>query len=148
MSDPLELRGVTRTYRSAGGDLPVLTGVNLCVAAGEIVALVAPSGTGKSTLLHLAGLLEQPDQGRVLISGQDGGALSDRARTAIRRDAVGFVYQRGAYLYLAAIQHYFIKIPCTQRVFMELNHSSALISLVNILVLESNIFISAVNENS
>jgi lipoprotein-releasing system ATP-binding protein len=93
MSDPLELRGVTRTYRSAGGDLPVLTGVNLCVAAGEIVALVAPSGTGKSTLLHLAGLLESPDRGQVLIDGRDAGQLDDRARTAIRRDSIGFVYQ-------------------------------------------------------
>ena len=93
MSEPLVLEGVARTYRSDAGDLPVLRGVDLCVQAGEIVALVAPSGTGKSTLLHLAGLLEQPDGGRVLIDGRDCGALGDGERTAVRRLRVGFVYQ-------------------------------------------------------
>ena len=93
MSEPLALRGVSRTYRSDAGDLPVLRGVDLAVAAGEIVALVAPSGTGKSTLLHLAGLLEQPDGGQVLIDGRDCGALGDAERTAVRRLRVGFVYQ-------------------------------------------------------
>jgi lipoprotein-releasing system ATP-binding protein len=93
MSDPLTLRGVQRTYKSDAGELPVLRGVDLTVAAGEIVALVAPSGTGKSTLLHLAGLLEQPDAGEVLIDGRNCGILSDPDRTAIRRSRIGFVYQ-------------------------------------------------------
>jgi lipoprotein-releasing system ATP-binding protein len=93
MADPLELRGVRRTYRSDAGDLPVLRGVDLSLRAGEIVALVAPSGTGKSTLLHLAGLLEKPDGGKVLLNGRDSGALADTDRTAIRRDSIGFVYQ-------------------------------------------------------
>ena len=93
MSDPLALQGVARTYRSGAGALPVLRGVDLRVAAGEIVALVAPSGTGKSTLLHLAGLLEQPDGGHVLIDNRDCGALSDAERTSVRRLRVGFVYQ-------------------------------------------------------
>ena len=93
MSDPLALQAVCRTYRSDAGDLPVLQGVDLTVRAGEIVALVAPSGTGKSTLLHLAGLLEQPDAGAVLIDGRNCGVLPDADRTAIRRLRVGFVYQ-------------------------------------------------------
>jgi lipoprotein-releasing system ATP-binding protein len=93
MSSPLEMRNVVRTYKSGAGDLPVLRGVDLTIQAGEIVALVAPSGTGKSTLLHLAGVLEKPDGGKVLIGGKDPGALSDTERTAIRRDAIGFVYQ-------------------------------------------------------
>ena len=93
MSEPLSLRNVGRVYRSDAGDLAVLRGVNLDVRAGEIVALVAPSGTGKSTLLHLAGLLEQPDSGQVLIDGRDCGVLGDAERTAIRRVRVGFVYQ-------------------------------------------------------
>ena len=89
----LELKSVVRTYRSDGGDLPVLRGVDMVLRAGEIVALVAPSGAGKSTLLHLAGLLEKPDGGQVLIGGRDCGALDDPGRTAIRRDSIGFVYQ-------------------------------------------------------
>ena len=93
MSDPLELRDVTRTYRTGDGMLPVLRAANLVLRAGEIVALVAPSGTGKSTLLHLAGLLERPDGGAVLVDGQDAGALPDPARKPIRRDSIGFVYQ-------------------------------------------------------
>jgi lipoprotein-releasing system ATP-binding protein len=90
---PLRLQRVQRTYRSEAGDLPVLRGVDLTLAAGEIVALVAPSGAGKSTLLHIAGLLDRPDGGTILLAGRDAGALSDAARTAIRRDTIGFVYQ-------------------------------------------------------
>jgi len=93
MTDPLRLQGVQRTYRGEAGDLPVLRGVDLTLAAGEIVALVAPSGAGKSTLLHIAGLLDRPDGGTILLAGRDAGALSDAARTAIRRDTIGFVYQ-------------------------------------------------------
>jgi len=93
MSEALRLQGVVRTYRSGAGDLPVLRGADLVLRAGEIVALVAPSGTGKSTLLHLAGLLEQPDAGEVLVDGRNCGNLSDSERTSIRRLRIGFVYQ-------------------------------------------------------
>ena len=90
---PLVLRGVERRYRTEAGDLPVLSGADLTLEAGEIVALVAPSGTGKSTLLHTAGLLERPDGGTVTVEGRDAGTLDDDARTTIRRDTIGFVYQ-------------------------------------------------------
>jgi lipoprotein-releasing system ATP-binding protein len=96
MSDaaaPLILRDLRRVYRTEAGELAVLRGVDLTLRAGEIVALVAPSGAGKSTLLHLAGLLDRPDGGSVFIEGRDAGALPDAARTAIRRDTIGFVYQ-------------------------------------------------------
>jgi lipoprotein-releasing system ATP-binding protein len=93
MSDALVLSNVSRIYRTEAGELPVLRGVDLTLRAGEIVALVAPSGAGKSTLLHMAGLLDQPDGGQVIIQGRDAGALSDKDRTGIRRDAIGFVYQ-------------------------------------------------------
>jgi lipoprotein-releasing system ATP-binding protein len=90
---PLELRAVARSFRTEAGELPVLRGADLTLAAGEIVALVAPSGTGKSTLLHLAGLLERPDSGEVFVGGRAAGTLSDDQRTAIRRGTIGFVYQ-------------------------------------------------------
>jgi len=93
MNDPLVLRDVHRTYTSEAGDLPVLRGINLTLRAGEIIALVAPSGVGKSTLLHIAGLLDRPDRGSVLVEGKDAGNLPDNARTAVRRDTIGFVYQ-------------------------------------------------------
>jgi lipoprotein-releasing system ATP-binding protein len=90
---PLRLAAVERRYRTEAGELPVLLGADLTIAAGEIVALVAPSGTGKSTLLHLAGLLEKPDAGEVFIQGKPAGSLSDEARTTIRSTTIGFVYQ-------------------------------------------------------
>ena len=89
----LELRAAGRVYKSAAGDLAVLRGADLVLRGGEIVALVAPSGTGKSTLLHLAGLLERPDSGAVLVDGVDAGSLADAERTRVRRDRIGFVYQ-------------------------------------------------------
>jgi lipoprotein-releasing system ATP-binding protein len=90
---PLVLQGVERAYRSESGDLAVLRGVDLSLRAGEIVALVAPSGAGKSTLLHVAGLLDRPDGGTVSVEGRDVGSMPDKARTAVRRDTIGFVYQ-------------------------------------------------------
>jgi lipoprotein-releasing system ATP-binding protein len=90
----LELQGVTRTYNPGKpSEVSVLRGVELTLRAGELVALVAPSGAGKSTLLHVAGLLDRADGGTVRILGQDTARLSDAARTGLRRDTVGFVYQ-------------------------------------------------------
>jgi lipoprotein-releasing system ATP-binding protein len=94
MSEPaLVLEGIRRTFVQAGSRLEVLKGAALQVRPGEIVALVGPSGAGKSTLLQIAGLLEPPDDGRVVIAGQDCGQLNDDGRTRARRLALGFVYQ-------------------------------------------------------
>ena len=90
----LRLQGVQKTYRSGEHDvLPILQGADFTLHAGEIVALVAPSGTGKSTLLHLAGLLDTPDAGDIIIRGQATSNMADAGRTALRRDEIGFVYQ-------------------------------------------------------
>lgn len=95
MNDPiLTLKGITKGYNQGKpSEVSVLQGTDLTVAKGEVVALVAPSGAGKSTLLHIAGLLDTPDAGGVQIDGQDMTKLSDRKRTAVRRNDVGFIYQ-------------------------------------------------------
>ena len=89
----LSVRGVTRTYQSAAGPLTVLKGVDLDVRPGEVVGLIGPSGSGKSSLLHAAGLLERPTSGEIRVDGRDVGDLPERARTHIRLASIGFVYQ-------------------------------------------------------
>ncbi|MBB3382529.1 ABC transporter ATP-binding protein [Rhizobium sp. WW22] len=89
----LQLSGVERHYGQGETRLSILKGADFTLHSGEIVALVAPSGTGKSTLLHVAGLLEHPDGGEVLVNGQACEDLSDDRRTAVRRSEIGFVYQ-------------------------------------------------------
>lgn len=93
MSEALRVEGLVRRYKTAAGPLAVLTGADLVVKAGELVGLVGPSGSGKSSLLHAAGLLEAADDGEVWIGGEATAGLSDARRTAIRRTAIGFVYQ-------------------------------------------------------
>jgi len=89
----IELKSVERHYMQGSRKLTILNGVDFSLSRGEMVALVAPSGTGKSTLLHTAGLLERPDAGDVILTGRACGRLSDDERTAIRRNDIGFVYQ-------------------------------------------------------
>ncbi len=94
MSDTLRLQAVRKVYNpGAPGEVVVLDGASLSLAAGEVVALVAPSGAGKSTLLHIAGLLDTPSAGAVTILDQRAEALDDAARTRLRRETIGFVYQ-------------------------------------------------------
>ena len=89
----LELQNVTRVYGQGDAQLRVFDGLSLTIHAGEVVALVGQSGSGKSSLLHIAGLLEKPTSGEVFIAGQECTTLDDKARTRIRRIGVGFVYQ-------------------------------------------------------
>ncbi|WP_180897349.1 ABC transporter ATP-binding protein [Martelella soudanensis] len=89
----LQLRAIAREYGQGDSVLQVLKGASLTLMPGEMVALVAPSGTGKSTLLQIAGLLEKPTSGEVMLGGREATALSDDERTALRRNDIGFVYQ-------------------------------------------------------
>jgi len=99
MSEPfleaaLRLENVARTFREAEGrQLEVFRDANAVLMPGEIVALVGPSGSGKSSLLHIAGLLEMPTGGDIIIGGRAASLLSDNERTRIRRETIGFVYQ-------------------------------------------------------
>jgi lipoprotein-releasing system ATP-binding protein len=94
MSEVLGLDGVAKVYNpGTPAVVEVLDGASLSLAEGEVVALVAPSGAGKSTLLHIAGLLDSPTRGTVRLMGAPATGLGDGARTRLRRDTVGFVYQ-------------------------------------------------------
>ena len=94
MSDAIvRLTGLTRSFEQGGEKIDVLRGVNLTIMPGEIVALLGPSGTGKSTLLQAVGLLEGGFGGRIEIAGTDASELPSAERTKLRRDHLGFVYQ-------------------------------------------------------
>ena len=94
MSEPvLSIRGLERSYVTGAGTLTVLRGADIDVMPGEIVGLIGPSGSGKSSLLHAAGLLEHPNAGRIAVLGRDCSDLSDRERTRVRLATIGFVYQ-------------------------------------------------------
>jgi putative ABC transport system ATP-binding protein len=85
---------LTRTYRRGHVPVPVLDGVDLEVFSGEWVAIMGPSSSGKSTLLNILGLLDQPDAGVYQLAGQDVSDLGDTHRTEIRNRHIGFVFQR------------------------------------------------------
>ncbi len=89
----LALKDLELIYQQGPREIHVLNRASAQLGSGEIVGLLGPSGAGKSSLLHLVGLLEQPSGGEVLLDGVDCVALSDDARTALRRDTLGFVYQ-------------------------------------------------------
>jgi putative ABC transport system ATP-binding protein len=89
----IRLRGVTKAFRDPGGEVPVLRGVDLDVAPGEMVAIVGASGSGKSTLLYVAGALDRDFGGEAVVADVPLAGLSARARADLRNRAVGFVFQ-------------------------------------------------------
>ncbi len=94
MSEPvLEVTGLTRSFHQGGVEIAVLRGVDLSVAAGQVVGLLGPSGTGKSTLLQAVGLLEGGFGGTIRLAGADAGSMNSDGRTKVRRESLGFVYQ-------------------------------------------------------
>jgi putative ABC transport system ATP-binding protein len=90
---PLQLIGVTREYDGGGETVRALIDVDLTVEAGEFVAVMGPSGSGKSTMLNTLGLLDTPTSGEVLLDGRDVTTLDDEARTDLRKEYIGFVFQ-------------------------------------------------------
>jgi putative ABC transport system ATP-binding protein len=89
----LELLDTTKTYTQGRRTVSAVRGVTLTVKSGEFVVIMGPSGSGKSTLMHLMGALDTPSTGRAVFQGQDLQALSDRQRSLLRRDRIGFVFQ-------------------------------------------------------
>ncbi len=90
----LKVVDLRKTYKVGKVGVPVLRGVNLEIAAGEFVSIMGPSGCGKSTFLHLLGGLARPTEGRIILDGVDLTTVGDAERTRIRRDKIGFVFQR------------------------------------------------------
>jgi putative ABC transport system ATP-binding protein len=94
MTEPiLETRQLYKFYGTDGGKLAVVRELSLSVAKGRFVTVMGPSGSGKSTLLHMVSGLEPPSGGSVRLAGHDLYALSEKRRTLLRRDLVGFVFQ-------------------------------------------------------
>lgn len=91
--DNLIIEGIERRFEQGVRALHVLQGASLTLAAGEVVALVGPSGSGKSSLLHIVGLLEKPDGGTIRLGGELIDTDNDATRTALRLQHIGFVYQ-------------------------------------------------------
>ena len=89
----IELQGVRRSYRTDGGTVHALDGVDVRIGAGEFVAVTGPSGSGKSSLLNILGCLDRPDAGRYLIEGEDVAGFDDEATSDIRNRRIGFVFQ-------------------------------------------------------
>ncbi len=89
----LSLSGVSRIYMQGVNKINVLKNVDLNINRGEIVSLIGSSGSGKSSLLHIAGLLEQPDAGDITINGVKFSKMNDQERTISRRHSIGFIYQ-------------------------------------------------------
>jgi lipoprotein-releasing system ATP-binding protein len=95
MSDPClyEIRDLWKTYSNGAKEVEVLRGVNFAVRSGETVAITGPSGVGKSTFLHILGLLDKPVTGTVLLDGVDILQLADSDRAHIRNKRIGFIFQ-------------------------------------------------------
>lgn len=89
----LEMKEVSRVYRTDLVETHALRGLNLCVNAGEFVAVTGPSGSGKTTFLNIAGLLEAATAGQYLLDGSDVSELNDNQRSRIRNKKIGFIFQ-------------------------------------------------------
>jgi putative ABC transport system ATP-binding protein len=90
----LKTENLWKIYRTGKVDVPALRGVDIQIFPGEFVSIMGPTGCGKSTMLHVIGGLAQATRGKVLLDGNDLTAMTDAARTMLRRHKVGFVFQR------------------------------------------------------
>ena len=91
--DLLILKNISHIYNQDLQKIKVLNNINIRVSKGEMISLIGPSGTGKSTLLNIAGLLEKPTLGSIILSGHDCTKLSEENKTLLRGSEIGFIFQ-------------------------------------------------------
>ncbi len=89
----LVLKNINKSFSQGKQEIAVIKNANLTIAKGESVALVGPSGAGKTTFLQIAGLLENPDSGQIFIGNVDAAKAIDQIRTDLRKNHIGFIYQ-------------------------------------------------------
>lgn len=106
----VEARGVTRDFRSSGGIVHALRGIDLCIYPGELVALRGRSGSGKTTLLNILVGLDDPTQGGVYILGRDLATLDEAARARLRRESIGIMFQN-AHLFPSLTAQENVEVP-------------------------------------
>src|SRR3989449_6743849 len=94
MKTLLETAGLRKVYTAGKIQIEALRGVDLRIREGELVAIMGPSGCGKSTLMHVLGAMTKPTAGKVVIDGQEISGMGDNELTRIRRDKIGFVFQK------------------------------------------------------
>ncbi|MCC7551994.1 MAG: ABC transporter ATP-binding protein [Methanobacterium sp.] len=94
MTDILEIKEAWKTYKMGTEEVNALRGVNFNLEEGSFLAVMGPSGSGKSTLLHLAGMLDLPSKGDVILKGKNISDLSGKEQAHLRRNQIGFVFQR------------------------------------------------------
>lgn len=106
MANSLETKSVTKIYKTDTGTIRAVDGVSIAVKNGEFVALVGPSGSGKTSLLAILAALLKPNEGTIVIDGQDLAKMSDPARTRFRREKIGFTFQANNLVpYLTALEN-------------------------------------------
>jgi putative ABC transport system ATP-binding protein len=89
----IQLSGIKRVFQVGDEEVQALRGIDLTIAAGEYVSIMGPSGSGKSSLLNIIGLLDRPNLGRYELDGRDVTGLSDDELARVRREKIGFVFQ-------------------------------------------------------
>lgn len=94
MSNLIEFSDVWKTYKMGDEEVNALAGLDLTLKKGSFTAVMGPSGSGKSTFLHIAGILDMPTRGKFLINGNDTGKLSVKEQAMLRRNEIGFIFQR------------------------------------------------------
>lgn len=94
MSNVIELKGITKVYRTGDEDTIALKNIDLTIKNGEFVAIMGASGSGKSTLMHILGLLDKPSSGKYILDDKDVSRLSMSNQATIRNQQIGFVFQQ------------------------------------------------------